>query len=112
MIFRLDMADRRRAHLEKHRDRIVGRLEHRRELPEFRDSRDKRAIADRPYYETWRDGTDAAAAAAEGVLANHGEYAIHLDGMARRGRSLALTLACVRGVLRDDDRHFAASLAG
>ena len=51
-------------------------------------------------------------AAAEDVLANRRKYGIHLDGMARRGKSLASALSDVREVLREDDRHIAASLAG
>ena len=70
VILRLDMAEEGRAHVEKHRDLIAGRLEHRREVLQFGDSWDKRAVPDREHYEAWRDGTDEAAAAAEGVLAN------------------------------------------
>ena len=99
-----------RAHVEKRRDLIAGRLEHRREVLQFGDSWDKRAVPDREHYEAWRDGTDEAAAAAEGVLANRRKYGIHLDGMAHRGEVLASALSRVRQVLADDDRHIAASL--
>ena len=73
---------------------------------------DKRAIPDREHYEPWRNGTDEVVAAAEDVLANRRKYGIHLDGMARRGKSFASALSDVREVLREDDRHIAASLAG
>ena len=110
VILRLDMAEEGRAHVEKHRDLIAGRLEHRREVLQFGDSWDKRAVPDREHYEAWRDGTDEAAAAAEGVLANRRKYGIHLDGMAHRGEGLASALSRARQVLADDDRHIAASL--
>ena len=41
-----------------------------------------------------------------------GDYAIHLDYIARAQESLGSALARVREVLEDDDRHLAASLAG
>ena len=110
VILRLDMAEEGRAHVEKHRDLIAGRLEHRREVLQFGDSWDNRAVPDREHYEAWRDGTDEAAAAAEGVMANRRKYGIHLDGMAHRGEGLASALSRVRQVLADDDRHIAASL--
>ena len=110
VILRLDRAEEGRAHVEKHHDLIAGRLEHRREVLQFGDSWDKRAVPDREHYEAWRDGTDEAAATAEGVLANRRKYGIHLDGMAHRGEGLASALSLVRQVLADDDRHIAASL--
>ena len=110
VILRLERAEEGRAHVEKHRDLIAGRLGHRREVLQFGDSWDKRAVPDREHYEAWRDGTDEAAAAAEGVLANRRKYGIHLDGMAHRGEGLASALSRVRQALADDDRHIAASL--
>ena len=67
---------------------------------------------DREHYDAWRDGADEGVDAAERVLANRREYGIHMDGMARRGKSLASALSQVREALREDDRHIAATLAG
>ena len=85
-MFRLEVAEEGRRHVEEHRDRIVGRLEHSREVLESGLSWDKRAVPDRERYEAWRESTDEAVEAAERVLANRGQYGIHLDGVARRGR--------------------------
>ena len=112
VIHLLDHAEASRTHVEQHRNRILGRLEHRREVLEFGSSRDKRPVPDREGYDPWRDGTDEAVEAAEGVLANRRDYGIHLDGLARRGADLASALSTVRRVLADDDRHIAASLVG
>ena len=112
VIHRLGNAEDGRAQVEKHRDRLVGRLEYRRDAVEFGNSWDKRPIPDRERYEAWRDGTDEVVAAAERFLENRTEHGIHLDGLERRGKSLRSALARVREILRDDDRHIAATLAG
>ena len=108
----LEREEESRAQVEKYRDRIMGRLKHRREDLQFGDSWDKRAVPDRERYEPWRDGTDEAVAAAERVLANSGKHGIHLDGIARQGKSLESALKRVREVLADDDRHIARTLVG
>ena len=41
-----------------------------------------------------------------------GNYGIHLDYIAHAQESLGSALARVREVLKDDDRHLAATLAG
>ena len=110
VLFELDKAETMRKHVEEHRDLIVRRLERRREELDFGSSWDKRAFADRERYDAWRDGADEAVDAAERVLANRRDYGIHLDGMARRGKSLASALSQVREVLREDDRHIAQTL--
>ena len=70
------------------------------------------AIPDLGPYDTWRDVTDFAVGRFEGLMDDPGNYAIHLDCGALRGESLESTLARVREVLQDDDRHLAATLAG
>ena len=101
-----------RAQVETHRYRLADRLEFRRDALGFADIWDKRPIPDRERYEAWRDGTDEAVAAAESVLADRRKHGIHLDGLAYRDQSLASALSRVRQVLRQHDRHIAASLAG
>ena len=112
VLFELDKAEAMRKHVEKHRDLIVGQLKHRREEQDFGSSWDKRAFSDRERYDAWRDGADQAVDAAARVLVNRRDYAIHLDGLESRGKSLALALSQVREVLREDDRHIATTLAG
>ena len=46
------------------------------------------------------------------VMADPGNYGIHLDCTALREESLGSALTRVREVLEDDDRHLAATLAG
>ena len=46
------------------------------------------------------------------VMADRGNYGIHLDCIALREESLGSALSRVREVLEDDDRHLAATLAG
>ena len=70
------------------------------------------AVPDLGPYDTWRDVTDFAVGRCEELKDDPGNYAIHLDCVALRGESLESTLARVREVLKDDDRHLAATLAG
>ena len=112
VLHRLDRAEQGRAKVEKHCDRIAGRLQYRRERLHLGDSWDERAIPDRTHYEPWRASTDEAVEAAERVEEDREAYGVHLDGMARRGKSLEAALLQVREVLREDDRQIAASLAG
>ena len=64
------------------------------------------------HYDTWRDLTDFAVGRCEELMDDPGNYGTHLDCVALRGESLESTLARVREVLQDDDRHLAATLAG
>ena len=70
------------------------------------------AVPDLGHYDTWRDLTDYAVGRCEELMDDPGNYGIHLDYIACAQESLGSTLAQVRDVLEDDDRHLAASLAG
>ena len=50
----LEREEESRAQVEKYRDRIMGRLKHRREDLQFGDSWDKRAVPDRERYDVVR----------------------------------------------------------
>ena len=69
-------------------------------------------LPDFGHYDTWRDLTDYAVGRCEELMDDPGNYGIHLDYIAHAQESLGSTLAQVRDVLEDDDRHLAASLAG
>ena len=70
------------------------------------------AVPDLGRYDTWRDLTDYAVGRCEELMDDPGNYGIHLDYIAHAQESLDSALARVRDVLKDDDRHLAASLAG
>ena len=70
------------------------------------------AVPDLGPYDTWRDVTDFAVGRCEELMDDPGNYGIHLDYIALREESLGSALARVREVLKDDDRHLAATLAG
>ena len=70
------------------------------------------AVPDLGRYDTWRDVTDFAVGRCEELMDDPGNYGIHLAYIAHAQESLGSTLARVREVLEDDDRHLAASLAG
>ena len=70
------------------------------------------AVPDHEDYDTWRNVTDFAVGRCEGLLDNPERYGIHLDYIAHTRESLDSALARVRGVLEDDDRHLATTLAG
>ena len=70
------------------------------------------AVPDLGPYDTWRDVTDFAVGRCEELMDDPGNYGIHLNYIAHAQESLGLTLARVRDVLEDDDRHLAATLAG
>ena len=70
------------------------------------------AVPDHEDYDTWRNVTDFAVGRCEGLMDDPVNYGIHLDYIALREESLGLALTRVRGVLEDDDRHLAATLAG
>ena len=92
------------------RDRIAGRLEHRRAVLEPGAVERGVAVPDHADYDTWRDYTDEVARISEHILANREDFGIHVDSMARRGESLASALSRLHETLRDDDRHIAATL--
>ena len=70
------------------------------------------AVPDHEDYDTWRNVTDFAVGRCEGLMDDPVNYGIHLDYIALREESLGSALTRVRDVLEDDDRHFAATLAG
>ena len=108
----LEEAQARRGHVEGTRERQLALLERRRGEPDLDGSRDGRAAPDRPDYEAWRSGANAAVSAAEDILADPGAYTTHLDAMKRSGGAgLDSALSRVREVLREDDRHVAEALA-
>ena len=69
-------------------------------------------VPDLGRYDTWRDVTDFAVGRCEELMDDPGNYRIHLDYIAHAQESLGSTLARVRDMLEDDDRHLAATLAG
>ena len=70
------------------------------------------AVPDHGDYDTWRNVTDFAVGRCEGLMDDPVTYGIHLDYIAHAQESLGSALTRVRGVLEDDDRHLAATLAG
>ena len=94
----------------RHRFLLVS-LEHREEL-HASAARRGAAVAGLAEYDSWRHGIDEALEHAEHILANPGRYGVHLQSVARGRESLASALACAREMLREDDRHLAAVLAG
>ena len=70
------------------------------------------AVPDLGHYDTLRDLTDYAVGRCEELMDDPGNYGIHLDYIAHAQESLGLSRARVREVLKEDDRHIAATLAG
>ena len=93
------------------REHMADRLDHRESLVAEAAERGV-AVPDLGRYDTWRDVTDFAVGRCEELMADPGNYGIHLDCIALRGESLGSALTRVREVLEDDDRHLAADLAG
>ena len=100
-----------RNYFDSCREHMAGQMDRREALVAKAAERGV-AIPDLGPYDTWRDVTDFAVGRCEGLMDDPGNYAIHLDCGALRGESLESTLARVREVLQDDDRHLAATLAG
>ena len=114
LIHRLELAEKGRATVETHRDRLEGRLAYRDDVRGLNASAawDERPIPDREHYEGWRDSAEEAIAAAERILADRRKHGIHLDGLTYKGESLASAISGLRKVLTEDDRYVAAALAG
>ena len=93
------------------REHMAGRMDHREAVVAEAAERGV-AVPDLGRYDTWRDVTDFAVGRCEELMDDPGNYAIHLDYIAHAQEGLGSTLARVRDVLEDDDRHLAASLAG
>ena len=100
-----------RNYFDSCREHMAGQMVHREALV-AKAAEQGVAIPDLGPYDTWRDVTDFAVGRCEELKDDPGNYAIHLDCVALRGESLESTLARVREVLEDDDRHLAATLAG
>ena len=90
---------------------LLRSLEHREELHASAVRRGA-AVAGLAEYDSWRHGIDEALEHAEHILANPGRYGVHLKSVAAGRESLASALSCAREMLREDDRHLAAVLAG
>ena len=100
-----------RNYFDSCREHMAGQMD-RREALVVKAAERGVAIPDLGPYDTWRDVTDFAAGRCEGLIADPGNYSIHLGYIALRGESLGSALSRVREVLEGDDRHLAATLAG
>ena len=100
-----------RNYFDSCREYMAGQMD-RREALVAKAAERRVAVPGLGHYDTWRNVTDFAVGRCEGLMDDPGNYAIHLDYIARRGESLESALARVREVLEDDDRHLAATLAG
>ena len=90
-------------------DSLVSRLSERAPLEAIAAERNV-PVSDHADYGKWRNLVDHAVSKAEEVLADRRRYGIHLERVARRGEGMESALTRMRAVLREDDRHIAASL--
>ncbi len=100
-----------RNYFDNCREYMAARLD-RREALEAEAAERGVAVADLGRYDTWRDVTDYAVGRCEELMDDPVNYGIHLDYIAHAQESLGSTLARVRDVLEEDDRHLAVTLAG
>ena len=100
-----------RNYFDSCREHMAGQMD-RREALVVKAAERGVAVPDLGPYDTWRDVIDFAVGRCEGLMADRGNYGIHLDYLAHVQESLGSALARVREVLEDDDRHLAATLAG
>ena len=100
-----------RNYFDSCREHMAGQMD-RREALVVKAAERGVAVPDLGPYDTWRDVTDFAEGRCEELMDDPGNYGIHLDYTALREESLGSALARVREVLKDDDRHLAATLAG
>ena len=107
----IDKVVSNRNYFDDCREHMADRLDHREPLVAEAAERGV-AVPDLGRYDTWRDVTDFAVGRCEELMADPGNYGVHLDCIALRGESLGSALTRVREVLEDDDRHLAADLAG
>ena len=98
-----------RNYFDSCREYMAGRMDRRKALEAEAAERGV-AVPDLGHYDAWRDLTDFAVGRCEELMDDPGNYAIHY--IAHAQESLGLSLARVRQVLEDDDRHLAATLAG
>ena len=100
-----------RNYFDSCREHMAGQMDRREALVAEAAERGV-AVPDLGPYDTWRDVTDFAVGRCEELMDDPGNYGIHLDYIAHAQESLGSALARVREVLKDDDRHLAATLAG
>ena len=100
-----------RNYFDSCREHMAGQMD-RREALVVKAAERGVAVPDLGPYDTWRDVTDFAVGRCEELMDDPGNYGIHLDYIAHAQESLGSALARVREVLKDDDRHLAATLAG
>ena len=100
-----------RNYFDSCREHMAGQMDRRQTL-EAKAAERGVAVPDLGPYDTWRDVTDFAVGRCEELMDDPGNYGIHLDYIAHAQESLGSALSRVREVLRDDDRHLAATLAG
>ena len=98
-----------RNYFDSCREYMAGRMD-RREALEVAAAERGVAVPDLGHYDTWRDLTDFAVGRCEELMDDPGNYGIHY--IAHAQESLGSTLARVRDLLEEDDRHLAATLAG
>ncbi len=109
VLSKLDRAVSNRRYVDTWRGLMTGELDSREAL-EAEAAGCGVAVPDHKNYDAWRDLIDDAADRCREILAARHEYGVHLDDIARRGESLASALSRVREMLREDDRHLAATL--
>ena len=111
VLAQIDKVVSNRNYFDDCREFMAGRLDRREALVAEAAERGV-AVPDLGRYDTWRDVTDFAVGRCEELMDDPGNYGIHLDYIAHAQESLGSALARVRELLEDDDRHFAAALAG
>ena len=100
-----------RTYFDSCREHMAGQMD-RREALVVKAAERGVAVPDLGPYDTWRDVTDFAVGRCVELMDDPGNYGIHLDYITHAQESLGLSLARVRDVLEEDDRHLAATLAG
>ena len=111
VLAQLNKAVSNRNYFDSCREFMAGQLD-RREALDGEAAKRGMAVPDHEDYDTWRNVIDYAVGRCEGILADPGNYGIHLDCLELRDESLGSALARVREVLEDDDRHLATTLEG
>ena len=111
VLVQLGKAVSNRNYFDSCREYMASQMD-RREALEAKAAERGVAVPGHEDYDTWRDVTDFAVDRCEGLMDDRGNYGIHLDCPELREESLGSALSRVREVLKDDDRHLAATLAG
>ena len=111
VLARLGKVVSNRNYFDSCREHMAGQMDRREALVAKAAERGV-AVPDLGHYDTWRNVTDFAVGRCEGLMDDPVNYGIHLDYIAHAQESLGSALTRVRGVLEDDDRHLAVTLAG